>query len=143
VTTPPLEAATPSGGAFGALQKAQYISLTTFRRNGEGVTTPVWFALRDGVLYIHTLGGKVKRIRHTPRVTVAPCTLNGRIIGPTIAARARIVTDAVEAARAKAALNAKYGLVRRLYYLAGRLRGLLRRKPVQENNVYVAIAPAD
>ena len=106
------------------------------------MATPVWFAMRDGVLYVQTLGGKVKRIRHTARVTVASCTLNGRVTGPAIDARARILTDAAESTRAEAALASKYGLVRRLYFFAGTLRRLFRRTPKQADDVYLAIEPA-
>jgi PPOX class probable F420-dependent enzyme len=54
----------------------KYISLTTFRKNGVKVATPVWFGEDGDKLYVMTLSkmGKTKRIRNNPRVTVATCT---------------------------------------------------------------------
>ncbi len=71
----------------------KYICLTTFRKSGVGVATPVWFAERDGKLYVKTRieSGKSKRIRNNPSVRVAPCTIRGKIIGPEFAGRARIL----------------------------------------------------
>ena len=64
--------------------------LTTFRKDGTPVATPVWFVIHDGELHTTTLenAGKVKRIRNNPRVTVAACTVRGTPIGPTFAAHA-------------------------------------------------------
>jgi len=68
---------------FDPLSSAQYASLTTFRRNGTAVPTPIWFAIYEptGTMYIETdaTSGKVKRIRHTQQVTLAQCTANGKV----------------------------------------------------------------
>jgi PPOX class probable F420-dependent enzyme len=100
-------AATP---AFDHLTGHYYMSLTTFRRSGVPVPTPVWFADLDGAVVIVTAleSGKIKRIRHTPRVTVAPCDARGDVLGPQVAGIARFL-DGEDAARADAALDAKYG----------------------------------
>jgi uncharacterized protein len=68
-----------------------YISLATFRRNGKAVETPVWFAMLDGKLYAVTDGtsAKVKRIRATKRVRVAPCNVWGGVTGDWIAGTGR------------------------------------------------------
>ncbi|MER5770734.1 PPOX class F420-dependent oxidoreductase [Streptomyces sp. NPDC001985] len=60
---------------------AKYISLTTFRKNGTGVATPVWFAPDGGKLYIwtNTESWKVKRLRNDSRVIVTVCDVRGRI----------------------------------------------------------------
>ena len=59
----------------------KYVCLTTFRKSGIGVVTPVWFAERDNKLYVKTRieSGKSKRIRNNPSVRVAPCTIRGKI----------------------------------------------------------------
>jgi uncharacterized protein len=137
---------TPSAGhAFAALEGARYLSLVTYRRSGDPVATPVWFAAHEGILYVHTLGGKVKRIRHTPSVSLAPCTMGGRVTGPTVAGLARVVEDRAEAAAAEVALAAKYGIIRRIYYAAQRLRRTMSRRPVTgaDPQVYLAIEPAE
>lgn len=108
---------------FSSLQGHQFISLTTFRRTGVAVATPVWFAEVGGRLYVTTDpdAGKVKRIRHTARVTVAPCTFSGQTLGPALEGRARLLTPA-EYGAAEAALKAKYGLQWTLLTLPDRLR---------------------
>src|SRR6185437_15591046 len=80
--------------ALTPLEGAHYISLTTFRKNDVAVATPVWFAAHDATLYVYTGAetGKVKRLRHTARVTLAPCTMRGEETGPTIIGNARIIT---------------------------------------------------
>ncbi len=91
----------------------QYISLKTFRKNGVGVATPVWFGEDDGKLYLMTRSdlGKTKRIRNNPRVQVAACTIRGKVTGPEFAATARIL-PAEEHARARQAINRKYWMAR-------------------------------
>src|SRR5256885_16760927 len=73
-----------------AIHDQKYISLTTFRKTGVGVATPVWFGEEDGKLYVMTRSdmGKTKRIRNNPQVKVAPCTIRGKVTGPEFAASA-------------------------------------------------------
>lgn len=91
----------------------KYISLATFRRNGQEVRTPVWFAGQAGKLYVMTRSdsGKYKRIRNNPRVRLAPCTARGRVTGAWIQAHARIL-DREEEGMARQALARKYFLMR-------------------------------
>ncbi len=69
----------------------KYVSLVTFRKNGVAVPTPVWFAERDGKLYVKTRNdsGKYKRIRNNPKVKIAPCNMRGTITGPEFSGIAR------------------------------------------------------
>jgi hypothetical protein len=91
----------------------KYICLTSFRKSGIGVTTPVWFAERDGKLYIKTRidSGKSKRIRNNPSVRVSPCTVRGKVTGPEFAGKARILPREQSKA-AQEAINHKYFLAR-------------------------------
>lgn len=101
-------------------EKQAYLSLETFRKNGQGVPTPVWFAKSNGVLYITTVdnSGKVKRIRNNGRVRIAPCDMRGSVLGAWFEAQARLVSDAQEEEVAKKALDRKYGLQKRLLEMA-------------------------
>lgn len=65
---------------FAPLRGQRYVSLTTFRRSGEAVATPVWFALYNGRLYVTTPpdSGKMKRIRNNPEVLLVPSDAFGR-----------------------------------------------------------------
>lgn len=71
----------------------KYMSLTTVRKNGAPVSTPIWFGEKDQKLYIMTRpdSGKCKRIRNNPQVRIAPCTLRGKITGPEFDATARFL----------------------------------------------------
>jgi len=95
---------------------ARYVNLTTFRRDGRAVSTPVWFAIEGNHLVIWTAAqsGKAKRLRHTDEVTVAPCDVRGRVKGPSIKARARLL-PASDGPRIESLLNQRYGLTKRLY----------------------------
>jgi PPOX class probable F420-dependent enzyme len=96
-----------------AIHGAKYISLITLRKNGEKVSTPVWFGEEGNSLYVMTISntGKVKRIRNNPHVLVAPCTMRGKITGPEYAAVASILPPE-EHARARQTINRKYLLAR-------------------------------
>ena len=71
----------------------KYISLETFKKNGQGVKTPVWFVLHNGALYVYSEADswKVKRLRNNPRVRVAVCNVRGKVKGPWLDATASIV----------------------------------------------------
>jgi uncharacterized protein len=87
----------------------KYISLKTFRKNGEGVATPVWFGEEDDKLYVMTRSdlGKAKRIRNNPQVRLAPCTIRGKVNGPEFPATARILAPE-DHRRARRTINRKY-----------------------------------
>jgi len=90
-----------------------YISLATFRKNGVAVYTPIWFAEDNNKLYLMTSSktGKYKRIRNSPQVKIAPCTIRGKITGPEFPATARILPPE-EFARVRRMINEKYWLAR-------------------------------
>jgi uncharacterized protein len=95
------------------IQHKKYVSLKTFRKNGVGVPTPVWFGEEDGKLYVMTRSdmGKTKRIRNNPQVKVAPCTMAGKVTGPEVDATARILPPE-EHTKARQAINRKYWMAR-------------------------------
>ena len=70
--------------AFEHLTDAKYCLLTTYRRTGDNVGTPVWF-VRDGdsiLVCTDDPSGKIRRMRRDPRVDVAACSWRGRRLGP-------------------------------------------------------------
>jgi PPOX class probable F420-dependent enzyme len=91
----------------------KYICLTTFRKSGAGVSTPVWFGEDGGKLYVMTRSdsGKYKRIRNNQQVQIAPCTMRGKITGPQFPATARILPPE-EWPQAKQTVHRKYWLAR-------------------------------
>lgn len=105
------------------LAAEKYVLLTTFRRDGRAVPTPVW-AVRDGdALAVWTAAdsGKVKRIRRDGTVTVAPCDVRGRPHGPAVRGYARLC-DPAGTQRIRDLVKQKYRLLGRLTLLGSRLR---------------------
>lgn len=92
--------------------KAKYISLETFRRNGAGVRTPVWFVSDGGAIYVVTGAGsgKAKRISSNPSVRMAECSVRGSVRGRWEGGRAAAVSGE-EARRAMSMRKSKYGLM--------------------------------
>lgn len=103
---------------FAALQGQHYMNLITFRKNGQPVVTPVWFAQEGERLYVTTdrNTGKIKRIRNNHHVQVGPSDGRGKSKGPVINAVARILPPE-EAQHAKVLIDKKYGLVKRAFDL--------------------------
>ncbi|WP_158614104.1 PPOX class F420-dependent oxidoreductase [Cellulomonas sp. PhB143] len=125
-----------------ALGDEQFVALTTYKRSGDGVTTPVWVAPapRDpGTLYVVTgaATGKAKRLRNGSRVRIQPCGRTGTLRGVPVEGSGRIVADATERSVAEAALRGKYGFQYRLSGLATRLR----RKG--GGQVFLALVPGE
>jgi len=109
------------------LGRGKYLSLTTFKRDGTAVATPVWVA-RDGdnlVVITDASSGKAKRIRNNGQVELAPCDVRGRVKGRSIAGRAALV-DSSETTTITNQIERKYGLA---YAAMGWLEKLRRRRP--------------
>ncbi len=102
---------------FAQFAGQKYLNLETFKKNGQGVRTPVWFAAepsanldsKDAKLYVYTIGnsGKLKRIRNNSNVKIAPCNMRGDVKGDWVAARAEILAGP-EAQHGMQLLNRKY-----------------------------------
>jgi uncharacterized protein len=111
------------GATVDALATESYLSLTTFRRDGTPVATPVWVVGDGDRLAVWTAGGsgKVKRIRRNPAVTVAPCTIRGRLTGTPVSGTASILA-ADQTPRIKDLIRRKYGILGRLTLWSSRVR---------------------
>jgi PPOX class probable F420-dependent enzyme len=90
-----------------------FLNLETFRKNGAGVKTPVWFTQNEKTIYVRTVAGsgKVKRIKNSGDVRIVPCEANGTPTGEWIAAQAVEVTDPEAADLVRRLLEKKYGAV--------------------------------
>ncbi|MEU7423336.1 MULTISPECIES: PPOX class F420-dependent oxidoreductase [unclassified Streptomyces] len=105
------------------LGSGKYLLMTSYRKNGTPVATPVW-VVRDGdTLGVWTAADsfKVKRVRRRPDVLAGPCDLRGNPTGDQLPATAEIA-DAATTARYRDLIARKYGLVGRLTLLGSRLR---------------------
>jgi PPOX class probable F420-dependent enzyme len=125
---------------FDVFQRGKYLNLESFRKNGQGVRTPVWFA-GDPVsgtpqsLYVYSEedSGKAKRIRRNSQVRIAACDVRGKLLSDWIEARAEIVTGE-EAGRGMRLINAKYAPWKKLLDLFSRFK--------RRGHVVFAIHPA-
>lgn len=104
----------PLDPAFAALAKSRFVSLTTFRKSGERVSTPVWIALDGEDLVVTTPvgSGKVKRLRNDERVELQTCGRLGKVKAgaPVISGAARILEDPVSVNRLTDVVKKKYGI---------------------------------
>ena len=113
---------------FDEVSKAQYVLLTTFTKDGRPKPTPIWIA-RDGdraLVITEKNSWKVKRIRNTPRVTLAVCDMRGNVKGPEVEAVATVLDDSHTEAVYQA-INKRYGLIGRIFNFFSKLRGGAKR----------------
>jgi len=121
----------------------KYLSLTSFKRDGTGVATAVWFVIDDGRLLVKTgrHSFKVKRIRRNAAVMIAPCSASGRLRGEPAPAQAQVLPpgqpDPVERLIAR-----KYRVDRVLILPIYRALQRLRGAPAGGAEVVVAITPS-
>ena len=113
-----------------AILTAQYVALTTSRRHGTPVTTPVWAAAEGDSLYLfsNATAGKVKRLRNSSRAAIAPCTATGKVTGAQLPAEAFNLTSD-QMPKVWKLLTKKYGIAARLFVAFDRVRALLRMQP--------------
>jgi uncharacterized protein len=122
---------------FTDVAKSEYILLTTFTKDGRPKPTPIW-AAPDGdrlVVITQEKSWKVKRIRNTPRVTVAPCDLRGNPKGEAVDAVAAILDKSANGATYDA-IGKRYGLFGKAFSVFSKLRGGMK------NNVTIELQAA-
>ena len=121
----------------------KYISVTTYKRDGTGVATPVWFVQEGDSLLFRTgvASGKAKRIRGNPAVLVAACTLRGELLGQQVRGVARVLSGSA-ARDAERLINRKYradwAIAKTWWFIQGALH--LPHRP-RSTPVFLAIAP--
>src|SRR5581483_11601996 len=112
-----------------ALFPGRYLSVTSFRRDGTGVATPVWF-VSDGkrlLAFTDLHSAKIRRIRRDPHVLVAPCRPDGKLRREPVSAHAEVLTSVADLESVRKLLLARYRVSYRVvmvfYRLGRRLRG--------------------
>jgi hypothetical protein len=128
-----------------ALSDEKYLLLTTFKRNGTPVASPVWVVGLDGGavgFYTSSASGKAKRLAHTARVTVQPCDARGKLKAGSqaVEATARLVTGPeLETIRAK--VVGKYGVMTKIAKVFNDIIGLVRRRRMPYADRGVIVTP--
>ncbi len=106
------------------LSDGKYISISTTRKNGEKIATPVWVTREGDSLFVITgaESGKVKRIRNNPNVELAPCDARGNLKGDVVAGTAEILdADGTEEVRAR--VSKRFGLMYKVMTVMEKVRG--------------------
>jgi len=118
----------------------RFVLLTTYRRSGEPVATPVWVLPDAGAAIVSTPegAGKLKRLRADPRVTVQPCDRRGNVDAgaPVVEGRAEIITDSAASEAVNRRLARKYGIE---FHIFMAIEWVVRRG--NSNRVVVRITP--
>jgi PPOX class probable F420-dependent enzyme len=120
------------------LRDAKYLSLRSFKKNGQPVDTPVWFAVvapERFVVFTDGTSYKVKRIRRNPKVEIARCDMRGKLLGSWQPATCRALEKSQEPERvteAYDALNQKYGFLMRIGTLLATISGRAKRRLILE-----------
>ena len=106
----------------------KYINLETYRKNGQAVQTPVWFAIDGSIIYVRTdsNSGKVKRARNNSYVRITPSNARGQPKGEWIDGEMKIASTA-ESERANQLLRKKYGLQGKIIRMVNKIR---KTKPI-------------
>ena len=122
---------------FADVAKSEYLLLTTFTKDGRPKPTAIWAAPQGGALVAITQekSWKVKRIRNTPRVTVAECDRSGNPKREAVEAVATILDKSANGATYDA-IGKRYGLLGKTFNFFSKLRGGLK------NNVSIELTPA-
>ncbi|NKZ11968.1 PPOX class F420-dependent oxidoreductase [Mycolicibacterium septicum DSM 44393] len=123
---------------FADVAKANYVLLTTFTKDGRPKPTAIWAAPSpDGLVVItQESSWKVKRIRNTPRVTVAACDVRGNPKSEAVEAVAEILPKSANGATYDA-IGKRYGLLGKTFNVFSKLRGGL------QNNVSLLLKPVN
>jgi PPOX class probable F420-dependent enzyme len=124
-----------------ALFPGRYLSITTFKRDGSGVATPVWFVSDGTRLFAFTdlHSAKIRRIRRNPRVLVASCRVGGKLRREPVVARAEVLTATADLERVQNLLLARYKVSYRVVMLFYRLGRRLRGKESVADGAALAI----
>ena len=109
---------------FSRFRKEEFLSLETYRKNGETIKSPMWFAQENDALYLWTMAdtSKVKRIRNNPHVNIAPCKRKGEVTGEWMTAHATIDDSPIMVAQVEAMLLKKIGLFFRIFRFIDAIR---------------------
>jgi PPOX class probable F420-dependent enzyme len=124
-----------------ALFPGRFLSVTSFKRDGTGVATPVWFVSDGRRLFALTdlQSAKVRRMRRDPHILVASCRADGKLRRDPVPANARVLTSDAELRHVQRLLLARYGISYRLVMLAYRLGRRLRGRSSVADGAALAI----
>ncbi|MHA7646955.1 PPOX class F420-dependent oxidoreductase [Nitrosopumilus sp. S4] len=106
------------------IKSQKYISLETYRKNNQPVNTPVWFVVKNNLIYVVTRSqtGKVKRLKNNNQVKIATCTIKGKVTGEQVSGIATILNDE-ETKEAVKWRDKKYGFMAKIAKFLSKSKG--------------------
>jgi PPOX class probable F420-dependent enzyme len=129
-----------------SLADEKYLALTTYKRDGTPITTPVWAAAIDGGkigFWTSSGSGKAKRLAHTSKVIVQPCNNRGTIkpgSTPSDATAELVTGPQLEEIRTR--IKAKYGFMCHITKFLAKVGGMIKRKQIPYGDRGVVITPS-
>jgi len=130
-----------------SLADEKYLALTTYKRDGTPITTPVWATALDGGrvgFWTSSGSGKAKRLAHTSKVVVQPCNARGKLKEGTTPsdATAEVVGDGPQLEAIRKGIRAKYGFMCHLTKFFAKIGGMMKRKKIPYGDRGVVITPS-
>jgi len=112
------------GDKMSQFTESKYKNIETYKKNGSGVRTPVWFIIHQGLIYFRTdkKSGKVKRLKNNPHVKIAPCDIRGNVKNEWLDRKVHFA-NSEESAIVYAMIGKKYGVKAKLVRIVNNIRG--------------------
>jgi len=116
------------------IESEKYISLETYKKNNQPVRTPVWFVIKDDLIYVVTRDqtGKVKRLRNNQQIKFALCTIRGKVTGEWVSGTAKILVEE-ETREAVKWRDEKYGFMAKIAKFLSKSKGELLAFSIKTN----------
>lgn len=126
-----------------AIASEKYVSLTTYRKNGEAKASPVWITdLGDGTVGFTTASSswKVKRLANDPKVSLSPSDSKGNVEAGAIVITGTAVASSADFERVWPLILAKYGIMARGIRLVGSFMKLIKRGSGTDTAIIITLA---
>ncbi len=108
------------------IESKKYISLETYKKNNQAVRTPVWFVVKNDLVYVVTRDetGKIKRLRNNQKIKIATCNIKGKVTGQFTEGVAKILS-ATESREVIIWRDKKYGIFSKIAKFLSQNKGQL------------------
>ncbi|MCP3938321.1 MAG: PPOX class F420-dependent oxidoreductase [Actinomycetia bacterium] len=120
----------------------KYVAFTTYRKNGEAKTTPVWIAdLGDDTVGFTTSSSswKARRLANDPRVKLQPSNAKGVPVDGSEAVEGTATAEAADLDRVMAAVKDKYGWQVTMMRVVGKVAGLFGKDKTSDAGVVITL----
>ncbi len=130
-----------SNDPLGQFRSGKYLSIITYTKSGKEIATPVWFVATSDTVYIATpkITFKIRRLKKDPRVQIAPCSRDGKVLGSYVVGTAKIIPEGEQMAIFDQ-FRKKYGALFKIW--SSDIKNFFRKKTRKEKRLaFVEITP--